>query len=371
MATDKIRVGIIGANLQAGWGTRAHLPALKALPGLEVVAVCTTRQETANETAKHFGIPVALADYHKLVTHPDVDLVSVCVRVPFHHELVMAALDAGKHVFCEWPLGATTAQAIEMRDLAHRKGVRHMIGLQARGGPAVNRIRDLVAQGYVGQVQCATVIAAGQPVAATLPAAATWRLDRANGVNLMTIAGGHTLDALAFCLGEYRELSATVATQRKQVTVAETGATLAATAPDQVIVNGTLRSGAVACVQVKGAAVGVPFRFEIHGSEGDLLVASADVNQRAGVNYAELTIRGARHGDKALSEQAVPDSYRWVPASVPAGPPYNVAQLFSRLADAIRAGRDVDNSFDLAVQRHQELDAIQRASDSGQRQALA
>jgi predicted dehydrogenase len=76
-----------------------------------------------------------------------LDLVSICVRVPFHHQLGMAALNAGQHLFCEWPLAATTEQAQQMRDLAVRKGVRHMVGLQARGAREFNRVRDLVAEG--------------------------------------------------------------------------------------------------------------------------------------------------------------------------------------------------------------------------------
>src|ERR1700680_2022457 len=122
MATEKIRVGIIGANVRNGWGRDAHLPALSALPEFEITAVSTSRQETADETAKHFGIPHAFADPYKMVQHPDVDLVSICVRVPSHHQLGMAALNAGKHLYCEWPLAATTEQAQQMRDLAVRNG---------------------------------------------------------------------------------------------------------------------------------------------------------------------------------------------------------------------------------------------------------
>ena len=133
MATERIRVGIIGANVRYGWGSTAHIPALRALPEFEITAVCTSRHETADETAKHFGIPHAFADPCKMVQHPDVDLVSICVRVPFHHQLGMAALNAGKHLYCEWPLAATTEQAQQMRDLAVRKGVRHMV--TAAGAP--------------------------------------------------------------------------------------------------------------------------------------------------------------------------------------------------------------------------------------------
>jgi predicted dehydrogenase len=82
-----------------GWGRDAHLPALSALPEFGITAVSTSRQETADETARHFGIPLAFAEPYKMVQHPDVDLVSICVRVPFHHQLGMAALNAGKHLY--------------------------------------------------------------------------------------------------------------------------------------------------------------------------------------------------------------------------------------------------------------------------------
>jgi predicted dehydrogenase len=148
MTTERIRVGIIGASMRNGWGRDAHIPALSGLPEFEITAVSTSRQETADETAKHFGIPHAFADPNKMVQHPDVDLVSICVRVPCHHQLGIAALNAGKHLYCEWPLAATTDRAQQMRDLAVRKGVRHMVGLQARGAREFNLVRDLVAQGY-------------------------------------------------------------------------------------------------------------------------------------------------------------------------------------------------------------------------------
>ena len=70
----------------------------------------------------------------------------------------MAALNSGKHLYCEWPLAATTEQAQQMRDLALSKGVSHMVGLQARGAPAFNRVRDLVSEGYLGKVLSCTMI---------------------------------------------------------------------------------------------------------------------------------------------------------------------------------------------------------------------
>ena len=67
-----------------------------------------------------------------MLASPDIDLVVVCVRVPGHHALVMQALEAGKHVLCEWPLGANLAEAREMATLAQNSSLRTAVGLQAQ-----------------------------------------------------------------------------------------------------------------------------------------------------------------------------------------------------------------------------------------------
>jgi hypothetical protein len=87
------------------------------------------------------------------------------------------------------------------------------------------------------------------------------------------------------------------------------------------------------------------------------------------VQISELTLRCSQ-GGKPLADLPIPESYCWVPPAVPAGPPFNLAQLFKRMADGIREGRSVSPGFDLALTRHHLLDAIQKASDSGIRQVL-
>jgi hypothetical protein len=87
------------------------------------------------------------------------------------------------------------------------------------------------------------------------------------------------------------------------------------------------------------------------------------------VQVSEFTVRGAQRG-KTLADLPIPESYRWVPRPVPAGPPFNVAQLFVRMVEGIREGKSVSPDFEVAVKRHQLLDAIQKASDTGLRQIL-
>ena len=152
MTENRIALGIVGASASYGWGMRAHLPAFLALPEYDLAAVCTTRQETAEESAKAYGARKCYWDFRDMVADPEIEVVDVCVRAPAHYEVAMAALEAGKHVFCEWPLGANSAQADEMASLAEAKGVRTMVGLQSRYAPSFQRFRQLVQEGYLGRL---------------------------------------------------------------------------------------------------------------------------------------------------------------------------------------------------------------------------
>src|SRR3954449_8484313 len=249
MATNrKIRVGIVGASASRGFASIAHVPALRALPQFEIAAVCTTRHETAEAAARQYGVPLAFSDPETLARHPDVDLVTVSVKVPDHYRPVMAAIQAGKHGYCEWPLGRDTDEAARLLDAAERRGVRHVVGLQGQVSPAINYAKDLIAEGYVGRVLTATMIGCAPNWGATIDRA--YQADRANGANLMTITGGHQIDALCHCLGEFRELTAFAVSQRDRILSEDIGGMIAKTSPDQLVVNGKNAEGAVVSFQI-------------------------------------------------------------------------------------------------------------------------
>jgi len=364
-SSNKIRVGIVGANPQRGFASVAHIPALQALPDFEITAVCTTRQESAEAAARHLGARLAFADCEKLARHPDVDLVTVSVKVPDHYRPVMAAIEAGKHVYCEWPLGRDTTEAVRLCDAANARGIRHTVGLQGQMSPPINYLKDLIAEGYVGRVLSATMVGCAPNWGATIDRG--YQADRANGANLLTITGGHTIDALCHCLGEFRELSAFAVSQRDRIPLAETGEMVTKSVPDQVAVSGIAVNGAVVSFQVRGGmARGTHFLFEIHGEEGDLMLTPTTRNS---MQRQTLVLKGARGAGAALAELPVPGKYRWVPEGVPTEDPYNVAQLYARLGAAIRDGNPVTPGFDAAVTRHRLLDMIMRASETGQKQA--
>ena len=359
--TDKIRVGIIGANANYGWSKRAHLPALLGMPDFELAAVCTSRPETAEESKAFYGANLAFHDYTEMANHPDVDLVVVSVSVPAHYGMVNAGLQAGKHVFCEWPLGANSGESAELAALARDKGVRTLIGLQARGGPALLRLRELVAEGYVGEM-LACNMTMFLPGLLQRGADRAWMADRANGANTLSIASGHALDIFCHCVGEFRELSAQVSVQLGQWQTGD-GKTVRVDAADNVVVSGILENGAAASAHIATIPWnGSGWRMEVYGTEGTLSACSEEM-----VQYGNVHLYGAQGAGQPLQPMEVPARLSQAPDSVPPGEPYNVAQLYRIIGDAIRNGGEPQPDFDTAVARHRFLDLLQQSSDEGRK----
>src|SRR5919202_4020117 len=149
---DRIRLGFVGANVHANWASQSHFPALRASPDVELTAVCTTRAETAEEAREAFGAKLAFDDYRAMVASPEIDAVAVVVRVPAHYGPTRAAVEAGKPVYTEWPLGRTTAEAEELAKLARAKGVQSVVGLQSRVSPQLMYMKEQIESEYVGEV---------------------------------------------------------------------------------------------------------------------------------------------------------------------------------------------------------------------------
>jgi predicted dehydrogenase len=365
MATNKIRLGVIGASARRGWARKSHLPAIGASPDVELTAVCTTRLETAEEAAQKFGAQMAFADHHEMLACPDIDAVVVVLRVPRHYQVTLDALNAGKHVFTEWPLGRTTDEAKELANVAGSKGLLTMVGLQSRGDPAILRAKELIESGYVGDVMaCHVSVARGG--ALRRDSDVTWRRDNSLGATTLTIAGGHTIDALQFVVGDLSRLSAIVSTQAPQWFETDTERLVDVTAPDHILVNGRLRAGGVASVHVASVPwAGSGYRMEIYGREGTLVASSGNTPQ-----FGLISLRGASGVDKELTDLEVPAEHCWVPEGMPKGDPYNVGQLYHRFADVIRSGVRAAPDFNTAVELHELLDTVVASSKQGSELAV-
>src|SRR5437016_1963315 len=179
-------VGIIGVNPSWGWAATAHIPALRSLPNYEIRALSATSAEAARAAGEAFGVGAVFSHHEELVARPEVDVVVVTVKVPHHRELVSAALAAGKAVYCEWPLGRDLDDARAMATLAAEQGVRTVVGLQARQAPAIEFVKGLLGDGYVGEVLSTTMIGVSIP-GDVLVQPNAYMLDKTNGANLLTV----------------------------------------------------------------------------------------------------------------------------------------------------------------------------------------
>lgn len=371
MGSDRVRVGIIGANPDRGWAARAHIPALRALPDFEITAVGTSREASAQEAARRFGVPHAFTDPRSLAAHPEVDLVAVTVKVPFHFELIQAALEAGKHVYCEWPLVRTTEEAEVLAEAARDAGVHATVGLQARHSPAIGHARELIAGGHIGRVTSATVYAArAKGAGARMPAGFEYTLDLANAAGTLEVVGGHTLDALEQLVGRIAELSAGLSVQHPRMTVSETGETIEVTSPDQVVLHATTAGGAAISAHIHDAkATDGRTRIEITGTGGDLAIVSG-AGGPGGIQMSELRILGSQGVGGPWQELPIPDGYRRIPEAARGTEVANVAQTYVRIADDLRTGGRTTPDFDEGLRLHRLLDAVRRSAETGTRQSV-
>ena len=356
-----IGVGVIGLGAHGSWAERSHLPALRAVPGYELRALSTSSAQSAERSGRKHGVSRTFGTAAELVACDEVDLVVVAVKVPHHRELVRTALDAGKSVLCEWPLGNGLAEAEDMARRAQARGVPTVVGLQARSHPALVHARDLVAEGYVGEVLSTTVVGSGGAWGATVGPGDHYVLDAANGATLLTIPFSHTLDGLASVLGEPEELRIQLASRRTSAVDTETGERVPMTAADQVVAVGRLPGGAVAAFHYRGgSARGTNFRWEINGTEGDLVLTAPTGHPQ----LSPVTLEGGRGRSTGLAPLAVPESYVRVPrldarADAPA---YAVAHAYRQFLDDLREGTSGVPDFAHGAARHRSIESVVAAA---------
>src|SRR5438067_3406208 len=323
---EKLRLGLIGASVRGTWSSRSHLPALQASSDAELTAVCTTRADSAEAARRAWGARQAFDDWRRMIASPEIDAVAVVVRVPSHYAPTKVALEAGKHVYCEWPLGRTTAEAVELAALAKAGGLVTAVGLQARVNPAVMHMKELVEAGFVGEVLAIHVSLMREGVLSR-PSHRTWQRDAELGANTLTIANGHTVDAMRFVAGDFRRLSAVVATHAKQWLDTGTNTLLDVTSPDNVLLSGRLANGAVASVHVGAIPfAGSGYRMEIYGRDGTLVATGADSPQ-----LSEVFLHGATRGD-TLAPIPVPERFTCAARGTPSGQARNVGQMYALFA---------------------------------------
>jgi predicted dehydrogenase len=147
-------VGVIGF----GWLGRAHARSLARIPMLfgdraydpELVACADPAPGAADEAVSAFGFARGSDDWRRVIDDPGVDAVWIAAPNTLHVELVEAAAQAGKHVFCEKPVGGTPAQTVQAERAVRRAGVTGGVGFNYRWAPLVRYAAELIAAGELG-----------------------------------------------------------------------------------------------------------------------------------------------------------------------------------------------------------------------------
>jgi predicted dehydrogenase len=146
-------------GLLSSWASRSHLGYFQQTSLYQISALQNSSKASADAAAKEYKLegvnthdsPASIA------SDPNVDIVAISVNVPQHYALVRPALEAGKDVFSEWPLARNLSEAQELVQLAKKKGVRTMVGLQARQNPSVVKAKEFVASGKLGKITSTTM----------------------------------------------------------------------------------------------------------------------------------------------------------------------------------------------------------------------
>jgi predicted dehydrogenase len=138
-------------NAERGWAKEAHVPALRNLAGLKLMAVATCSAKSAQAAAQAFGVDHWYDDALALVGSDEMDIVAICVKVPEQRKVLLAALEAGSTSTASRHFGRNLQEAEELAAATERAGVHVAIGLQARQSPAARRARQLVAEGAIGR----------------------------------------------------------------------------------------------------------------------------------------------------------------------------------------------------------------------------
>ncbi|QSX34654.1 Gfo/Idh/MocA family oxidoreductase [Shewanella avicenniae] len=359
MSQQPIRVGFIGLNPDSHWAATAHLPALKSLGDtFEVVAVANSTPESGKRTAEALNLPYAFDTPQALATSDVVDLVVVTVKVPYHYELATAALEAGKHVHCEWPLGNGVAEAQKLTELAAAKGVVATVGTQMRTAPEITYLKQLIADGYVGKVLSSSLIGSGGNWGAESSAELAYLFDKTNGATMLTIPFGHTLAGVQDVLGEFADISGRTLKVRETVRITDTGEDKQTSTADQILVHGQLQSGAAFSAHYRGGmSRATNFLWEINGTDGDIQITG---NIGHG-QFAQMTIKGASGSDTELQTLVPPAELL---ADLPEGTiARNVAGIYRLIAKDIQTGSREAPSFADALKLHQLLDAISQGNE--------
>jgi predicted dehydrogenase len=297
MSPRRLNVGLIGS----GFIGRSHAFAWRMAPavfGLPVTPTLHTLADVdapaAERAAAALGFARGTGDWRALVADPEIDLVDVTTPNAWHKPMALAAIAAGKPVYCEKPLAPTTREAREMAEAAEAAGVPTFVGFNYLRNPMADLAREIVASGEIGEVWSFRGVHAEDYM--TDPDAPwTWRLDPSGGAGAVADLGSHIVSLARHVVGEIEELSADLDTVTPTRPVAPgSSERRAVQVDDQARALVRFANGAKGVIEASWVATGrkMHLAFEVYGSKGSVLLDMERMNE------LQLYLRdGAKRGD--------------------------------------------------------------------------
>ena len=357
MAQFSVRIGVIGV----GFGATVHIPAFQS-EGLDVVAVCARREERATEAAQRFGISKTFTDYRKMLQMDGLDAVSIVSPVANHYQMTMEALDAGKHIICEKPFTLNQSEAREAWQKAEAAGLTGMIAHEFRFALGRMRVKELIDEGYIGQLHMALLKLVIGPRGGFHARPLSGGDDASSGGGFLGGLGSHYIDCLRHWFGEVESVSGQLDTHFGDRIHPNSGETVQATSDDTFhIALRFVNGGRAMMTGTSAAPFGPGGGIEIFGRDGTLVTPHAGL----GFNPPPLgKILGAKPGDDALSELPIPDRLR--PFSDDRDDRMMPFRLLTReFVRGIEERISPAPSFEDGYRCQQILDAVHESSESG------
>jgi predicted dehydrogenase len=275
LSDKELGVGMVGY----GFIGKMHTYAYKSIPvyydpppaSVRLVGVCTSKNETADRAVKHGGYEFGTTDYHKLLERDDIHIINCCTPNHLHKDLVIDAIKAGKHVYCDKPLTVSVDDALQIMSIAEKSNVVHQMTFQYRFIPAIMKAKQLIDEGIFGEPMSfrALYLHAGY-VDPDRPM--SWRLNiDQGGAGALFDLGSHVLDLVRYLLGDCKEIFATTQTFIKDRPVSKgSSERVDVKVDDLAIMFMKMKNGALGTVEASRIATGAndDLKIEIHGKEG-------------------------------------------------------------------------------------------------------
>ena len=366
---SEIGVGLVGYKFMG----RAHSNAYRQVarffdvdPAPRMRAVCGRNETAVSEAAASLGWEGYETDYARMLERDDIGLVDISSSGDTHHGFALAALEAGKHVFCEKPLANTLPEAREMVEAARRAGTVNMVCHNYRRVPAVQLAKKLVDEGRVGEIRHWRAVFL-QDWLLDPRAPLTWRLRKeTGGAGPLADLGSHLVDLAHFLVGPITEVVGTAETFVKERPLPRTDAEHPETG--EVTVN----EAAAFLARFAGGAIGtfetsplVPGRkarefFEINGSRGSILFDLERMNELE-VYFEDDPPEVSGFRRILVTEPEHPYMEGWWPPGHTLGYEHTFVHTVKDLLDGIKAGKSPAPTFEDGYRAQAVIDAVERS----------